>query len=159
VGLLALTETVYLVPRLAMNKRHGMSDTPTYHTWEQMRQRCNDRNCKDFKWYGARGIRVCKRWNSFSNFLADMGVRPEGTSLDRKNNDGHYCKRNCRWADKFQQKHNRSDNVLLTYKGDTLPRMVWARRIGMHPETLRHRLMRGWSVKRTFETPVQRIQR
>lgn len=121
-----------------------------------MKQRCFDANCKDYKWYGAKGITVCKRWMDFRNFYADMGTRPVGTSLDRKNSNGNYNKRNCRWADKFQQKHNRTDNVQLQFRGKRQPLAVWSREIGVHFETLRHRLLRGWSVARTLTTAVPR---
>lgn len=139
-----------------MNKTHGMSDTSTYRSWEQMIQRCTDRGCKDWRWYGARGIKVCRRWRKFENFLEDMGFRPEGKTLDRQDSNGNYTKHNCRWADKFQQKHNRTDNVQVTFAGRTQPLAVWARECGIHFETLRHRLKRGWDAHRALTTPVVR---
>jgi hypothetical protein len=73
-----------------------------------MIRRCIDANNKDYKNYGARGITVCERWvESFDSFLADMGERPKGLTLDRKDNDGHYCPENCEWATRLQQCHNR----------------------------------------------------
>ena len=131
-------------------KQHKMSDTPTYHSWEQMIQRCTDLRCKDYKWYGARGIRVCERWTNFRNFFADMGVRPEGTSIDRINGEGHYQPDNCRWADKFQQKHNRADNLLLTFQGRTQPAILWARERGINRSTLYSRIRAGWTTSRAL---------
>jgi hypothetical protein len=86
--------------------------TGTYLSWKEMKKRCANPNQKYWKNYGGRGIRVCDRWlNSFENFLADMGERPEGTSIDRyPNNDGNYEPGNCRWATRKQQRANRRDS-------------------------------------------------
>jgi hypothetical protein len=76
----------------------------TYRSWQSMKTRCNNLN---FRRYGGRGITYCDRWNSFENFLADMGPRPPGHSLDRINNNGNYEPSNCRWATLSQQAQNR----------------------------------------------------
>jgi hypothetical protein len=72
-----------------------------------MRSRCLNPNYDKYPFYGGRGITICERWNSFENFLADMGERPEGLTLDRRNNDGNYEPSNCRWATALEQRHNR----------------------------------------------------
>ncbi|MDQ3070084.1 MAG: hypothetical protein M3R55_10195 [Acidobacteriota bacterium] len=95
-------------------KRHGHSrktpnsrKTPTYSTWSSMRQRCNDRRHLHFSDYGGRGIKICERWDDFSNFLADMGERPGDTSLDRIDPNGNYEPANCQWATRIEQCSNK----------------------------------------------------
>lgn len=88
---------------------HGFSKgNPTYRSWAHMLARCHNPNNKYYHNYGGRGIKVCDRWRySFENFLADMGERPNGKTIDRKDNDGGYEPGNCRWADWQSQMSNR----------------------------------------------------
>lgn len=97
-------------------KTHGMSKTSTYRIWCSMKQRCIDKNCEAYARYGGRGITICNEWlESFENFLKDMGEKPKGRSLDRIDNDGHYCKENCRWATRKEQSRNYSRNINVLY--------------------------------------------
>lgn len=91
---------------------HSSETSGTYVTWESMIQRCENPHHKGFKNYGGRGISICQRWRSgFLNFLADMGERPKGHSIDRMNPDGNYEPGNCRWATPIEQRRNRSRGI------------------------------------------------
>lgn len=85
----------------------GTKYTPEYASWLAMRERCNTPGRPNYRYYGGRGIRVCSEWDNFAQFLADLGPRPPGTTLDRIDHDGHYEPGNCRWADLRTQNRNR----------------------------------------------------
>ena len=135
-----------------MYKTHNHTQgghSPTYGSWRSMRYRCT----KDEK-YIARGITVCQEWaESFEAFLRDMGVRPEGMTLDRVDNDKGYYKENCRWATPKQQAYNRSTNVLIEYNGVKQGIRQWADKLGVSYLMLDWRLKNGWTIEEAFTTP------
>jgi hypothetical protein len=138
------------------NRRHGQTRTPTWRTWQSILTRCLNPNSKDYKRYGARGIRICRRWLKFENFLADMGERPPGRSIDRfPNQKGNYKPGNCRWATTKQQGNNRYTNVLITFKGKTLNIAEWAPIVGIKYQTLHKRISRGDSPIKALTRPVR----
>ena len=97
-----------LRPESARNRQltHGLHGSPAYVSWQGMLNRCRNPAVKSYKNYGALGVKVCKKWLKFENFYADMGPRPDGMSLDRKNPFGNYERRNCRWATRSEQAKN-----------------------------------------------------
>lgn len=95
-------------------RKHGIwtFDRKLYHVWWQMIARCENPNHQVYRYYGARGIKVCRRWRkSVAAFVADMGPRPSGLTLERENNDGNYEPSNCRWATRAEQVHNRRCSI------------------------------------------------
>jgi hypothetical protein len=134
--------------------KHGMSRTPVNMVWRAMRDRCVNPNNKSFANYGGRGIRVCERWDSFENFLADMGSRSNGYSIDRIDNDGNYEPGNCRWTTTKQQMNNQRRNRVLEFNGESKTIAQWAESTGIKWLTLRQRLDRyGWTIERALTTP------
>jgi len=134
--------------------KHGHSTkarrTPEYCTWSRMLGRC--RNPKDHAYprYGGKGVKVCERWLEFANFLADMGQRPTGKTLDRIDTDGNYCLENCRWATAKEQANNTSAARQLEYKGETDTLANWAAKLQINPRTIKARLRKGWTVEKAL---------
>ena len=124
---------------------HGMSRSRVYKSWEQMKARCGNPRSHGFHRYGGRGIKVCKRWlESFTDFYEDMGDRPEGMSLDRKDTDGDYDPSNCRWATRKEQNRNRRDNINLTIDGETKCAAEWADQHCVPLDRVYYRYKQGW---------------
>lgn len=130
----------------------------TYNSWHSMMQRCTNPNNPNFKKrYGAHGIKVCKRWLKFKNFLDDMGERPTlRHSLHRIANDGNYDPGNCTWGTESEQANNKSSTVFITFKGKKLSLMQWSKMTGISYEALQHRRRAGWSSEKMLTTPVQK---
>lgn len=122
--------------------KHGMARTPTYNAWALMKDRCKPTN-KDAKHYAERGIGYEPEWECFENFLRDMGERPAGMSLDRKDNDKSYSKANCRWATAQQQAENKRGIRRIDWGGETMTMTAIAKRFGVPPTTLRYRIDTG----------------
>lgn len=126
---------------------HGQSYTATYRIWCSMRSRCSDKNSPKYKDYGGRGITVCERWNSYENFLEDMGEKPQGMSIDRINNAGSYDPTNCRWATSKEQGSNKRNNKYIKFNGETKTASEWSRVYGLSLTTLNRRIDQGWPVE------------
>ena len=119
--------------------------TPTYRSWVHAKRRCEDPKQQNFERYGGRGIRVCAEWQSFERFLADMGERPSGTTLDRLEIDGDYAPGNCRWATRAEQSRNTSRNRYVEHAGRRLILKDFAREMGVDYCMLGARVRRGES--------------
>jgi hypothetical protein len=134
--------------------RHGMTHSRTWNSWLSMRQRCESPGDPSYHRYGGRGIRVCDRWGSFETFLADMGERPPGKTLDRKDVDGPYEPGNCRWATGSEQALNRRSNRLISYAGQTLRLAEWSKKTGLKRSAIAERLRRGWTIHDALTVPT-----
>lgn len=128
--------------------------TPTYRSWAAMHTRCSNSKQKNWHLYGGKGIDVCERWDSFECFLADMGERPVGMTLDRKDSTGNYELSNCRWATPAQQSRNTQRTRLIEFRGERLCLVDWARKFGIGKGALQNRFRYGWSVERALTEPV-----
>ena len=122
---------------------HAAAESREYRSWTGMIQRCTNPKAPNFHKYGARGIGVCVRWRDFVLFLADMGPRPPGTSLDRIDGTKDYEPGNVRWSDARTQNANRRCVRLLTINGETACLTEWARRAGVSDTAMTYRLRRG----------------
>ncbi len=141
---------------LARWTTHGKSKTPTYAAWCAMKGRCYNEHGLRYADWGGRGITVCARWrNSFENFLADMGERPEGKSLERRKNHLGYSPSNCMWATPSEQGSNRRSSRMLTYRGKTMTLKAWAEEVGIERLTLHQRLKKGWPLQKALTAAVR----
>ena len=131
-------------------KRNTMKGTPTYYTWQSILKRCLNSNEESFKWYGGRGITVCDGWRYFDNFLADMGVRPPGMTIERKDCNKGYFKDNCVWATPAEQANNKRTTVRIECLGVTKTQAQWAYYSGVKQPLLSWRLKHGWPVERAL---------
>jgi len=119
---------------------HRLSNTSTHEVWKSMRQRCNNKRNKDYKYYGGRGIVCCDRWKRFEKFYADMGEKPEGLTLERIDNNKGYSPSNCKWVNMKEQNRNSRNNRVIKYGGETKCVSEWAEVLKIKVTVLRYRL-------------------
>jgi len=118
-----------------------------------MLHRCVSRDPKKYRTYAGRGIRVCDRWKSFLNFLADMEETYfPGATIERENGDLGYNPENCRWATTIEQANNKVDNHPVTFRGATRTIAQWSRETGIKRYLIQGRLARGWSPEEALTT-------
>lgn len=134
---------------------HNMSDTPTYTAWEAIIQRCTNPNSVGFHLWGGRGIKVCKRWRKFENFLVDMGEKPPKHDIGRVNNNGNYKPSNCVWQTRKENLNNTRRNVFVRWNGKRLTVTQLAELVGIRYGTLRYRIVdAGWPVNKAISGSV-----
>lgn len=130
---------------------HGKSNTLTYRIWQDIKDRCLNPKHHSFINYGARGIKVCKDWEKFENFLKDMGEKPKGLSIDRIDNNKGYSKKNCHWATRYEQSRNKRNNKFITFNGKTQCISDWAKELNISQVTLWSRIHKyNFSIKRAL---------
>jgi len=128
----------------------------TYKVWRSMKKRCEIPSDTAYSKYGAVGIKICKRWNKFENFLKDMGERPSlNHSIDRINNNSNYTPQNCRWATTKEQSRNRTHNIWIEYKGERLILADWALKLKIGAATINYRLKAGWPIEDVLFKPLR----
>lgn len=136
--------------------RHGLHGSKAYQAWNHLRQRCDNPSVHNFARYGGRGISYDPRWRDFTAFLEDMGEPPDPSySIDRIDNDGPYCKSNCRWASPVEQARNRTNGVVFVVDGQQLTVAELSAKTGIPRNTLLMRRHRGWPDERVA-APVRR---
>lgn len=141
--------------------QHGLSKTRFYRIYDSLKRRCRDKSNCNYHRYGGREIK-CK-WKTALDFKNDMyesylihcdkfGIKD--TTIERIDNDGNYCKENCRWATLKEQNRNKSDNVWIKYKGEKMIVSDYAKKIGVHKSTIFNRIYRGWSSEEIIKEKI-----
>lgn len=143
-------------PRKKGTLTHNLSKTPEYRVWQGIKVRCYRQNYGEYRLYGGRGIRMSKRWyNSVLAFYEDMGPRPSPKhTIERIDNNGHYCHENCKWATQKEQQRNRRNNVRITLDGITKCLAEWAEEYKLPSMRLYNRLFTlHWPLRKALTTP------
>lgn len=136
---------------------HGMSGSSEYHIWQSMKERCYNRACREFQYYGERGIAMCSEWKeSFEAFYRDMGPRPSTDhTIDREDNEVGYLKENCRWVTWEEQANNRRNNIYYEFDGEKRTLAQWCRELRINYGKMYYLLNKGLG----FEDAADRVIR
>jgi len=139
-----------------LDNTHGLSHTPEWNIWSDMKRRCRDPRVRSYEYYGARGITVCSRWMRFENFLSDMGKRPGPKySLERKDNNGNYEPSNVVWATVEQQRSNNRRNLRFDWRGQSLTLTQISKACGIGFYTLKSRVfLQHMTIEEATSKPV-----
>lgn len=132
------------------------SNLKEYDCWRQIKRRCYITSDPGYKYYGARGIKMCSEWfESFWAFYKDLGSCPNGFSIERKDVDKDYCSENCCWIPKKLQARNRRSSVWITLGGRTLLLQDWMIEFKMSSGVYYRRRAQGWSAEKALVTPIK----
>lgn len=136
--------------------KHNDCNTTEYNTYKGIKRRCFNKKYRGYLNYGARGITMSKEWaDSYKTFLSDMGRKPSPHhEIERIDNNGNYCKENCRWATRKEQCNNTRANRKITINGVTKNFSEWLCHYNLLDSTVRARLHRGWDIIKSFTTPA-----
>lgn len=135
----------------------GRKPTRTMRIWKNMIQRTCNPNCPMYARYGGAGIGVCKSWQTFEGFMADMGEVPDGLTLERIDNSKGYEPNNCKWTTYAEQNRNKSSTKKLTLNGRTQVAADWAAELGLTDSQIYKRIRRGWSDEEVLLGRPQRL--
>lgn len=147
--------------RCKMNfTKHGLEHTRLYGIWYDMRLRCYDERNISYNRYGGRGITICDEWKEDVKAFYDWAMANgynDSLTIERIDNDGNYCKDNCRWATVKEQANNRRNNILVTHNGKTQTMKEWAHEVGIPYKVVWARMRKlGWSAERALTDPVKK---
>ena len=142
--------------------KHGKRHSRIYSTWVNMKTRCYNKNVKAYKNYGERGIIICDDWidkeNGFINFYnwAIKNGYKDDLTIERINVNGNYEPNNCKWVTYKEQNNNRRSNMYIKYKNEKHTLQEWSEilPIKISSNLLRYRIVKGWGVEKSFNTPV-----
>jgi len=145
------------------NRKHGESNTRLYELWTGIKRRCYGKNNTSYKWYGAKGIKMCKEWlndyKKFRDWAYSTGYDeslPRGKqTIERKDTNGNYCPENCEWKTIQQQQRNKSSNRPYEYNGEIHLLPEWAEILGLDYDLLRSRVVNhGWTLEQAITEPI-----
>lgn len=135
-----------------------MKDFASYGVWRNMIKRCRDEGSSGYESYGGRGIKVCERWRDFDAFLADMGDRPEGHTIERIDYNGDYCPDNCKWIKAAEQARNTRKNRWISFGGKTMLLCDWSNYFGI-TSALLHKWINKKGIDGAFDKATCRMSK
>lgn len=150
------------INHIPKNRTHGESQTPLYRHWRAMKYRCESPNSHAYKWYGAKGVKVCDEWQTYEGFKKWVEeTRPhESYTVERIDVNGDYSPQNCTWIPLSKQPNNRTMNVQITYQGKTMNLSEWCTELHLDYKLIHNRIHKlGWTFEKAVNTPVDTTKR